>query len=30
VEELWKIWINDFSFRKRAFEGPNAITSRLP
>jgi Protein of unknown function (DUF1329) len=23
--ELWKIWVNDFSFRKRAFEGANAI-----
>jgi hypothetical protein len=23
--ELWKIWINDFSFRKRAFDGANAI-----
>jgi hypothetical protein len=23
--ELWKIWINDFSFRKAAFAGANAI-----
>ena len=23
--ELWKIWINDFSFRKKAFEGTTAI-----
>jgi hypothetical protein len=23
--ELWKIWINDVSFRKKAFEGANAI-----
>jgi hypothetical protein len=23
--ELWKIWINDWSFRKRAFDGANAI-----
>jgi hypothetical protein len=23
--ELWKIWINDFSFRRKAFEGANAI-----
>jgi hypothetical protein len=23
--ELWKIWINDMSFRKKAFEGANAI-----
>ena len=24
--ELWKIWINDFSFRKQAFAGASAIT----
>ena len=23
--ELWKIWLNDFSFRKKAFEGTTAI-----
>ena len=23
--ELWKIWINDFSFRKKAFDGASAI-----
>jgi hypothetical protein len=23
--ELWKIWINDMSFRRKAFEGPSAI-----
>jgi len=23
--ELWKIWINDMSFRKKAFDGANAI-----
>jgi hypothetical protein len=23
--ELWKIWINDISFRREAFEGPGAI-----
>src|SRR5215831_10233482 len=23
--ELWKIWINDFSFRRKAFEGPSVI-----
>ena len=23
--ELWKIWINDMSFRKKAFQGANAI-----
>jgi len=23
--ELWKIWINDISFRKKAFDGANAI-----
>jgi Protein of unknown function (DUF1329) len=23
--ELWKVWINDFSFRRKAFEGANVI-----
>ena len=23
--QLWKIWINSYSFQKRAFEGPDAI-----
>ena len=23
--ELWKIWINDFGFRKKAFDGPGVI-----